>query len=130
MISILAKHISTICISHPFCICKMCSQFSLSIEMLHSLSMDRERCYNVGDRLKNALRGGLSHIPPKFEYLFVAVITFSLFFCADTFNTSLLLIVCSLRCYVKCLYRHLFLEDISKHARVIKKIAPPKLEHV
>ena len=129
MLSILAKHIWTICTSYPFCICKMCSQFSLSIEMLHSLSMDKERCYNVGDRLKNALRGRLSYISPKFEHIFVAVITFSPFFCADTFNNSLLLIVCALR-YVKCLYRHLFLEDKSKHARVTKKIAPPKLEHV
>ena len=43
------------------------------------------------------------------------------FFCANTFDTSLLLIVCALRWYVKSLYRHLFLEDISKHARVTKK---------
>ena len=34
----------------------------------------------------------------KFEHIFVAVITFSPpFFCADTFDTSLLLIVCALR---------------------------------
>ena len=44
------------------------------------------------------------------------------FFCANTFDTSLLLIVCDLRWYVRSLYRHLFLEDISKHARVIKKM--------
>ena len=36
-------------------------------------------------------------------------------------TTSLLLIVCALRWYVKNLYRHLFLEDISKHARVTQK---------
>ena len=40
------------------------------------------------------------------------------FFCADTFVIYLLLIVCALRWYVKCLYRHLFLEDTSKKAMV------------
>ncbi len=50
---------------------------------------------------------------------------FSPFFCANTFETSLLLIGCALRWYVKSLYRHLFLEDISKHVRVTQKIAPP-----
>ena len=49
------------------------------------------------------------------------------FFCANTFDTSLLLIVCTLRWYVKSLYRHLFLEDISKHARVTQKMALPSL---
>ena len=43
------------------------------------------------------------------------------FFCADSFDTSLLLIVCALNWYIKSLYRHLFLEDISKHARVTKQ---------
>ena len=38
-------------------------------------------------------RGGLDHSPPKFEHKFVAVINFFPFFCADTFITSLLLIV-------------------------------------
>ena len=33
------------------------------------------------------------------------------FFCADTFIASLFLIVCASRLYVKCLYRHFFLED-------------------
>ena len=42
-------------------------------------------------------KGGLSHLPPKFEHIFVALITFPPFFCADTFITSLLLIVCALR---------------------------------
>ena len=42
-------------------------------------------------------KGGLHHLPPKFEDIFVAVITFPPFFCADTLNTSLLLIVCALR---------------------------------
>ena len=60
---------------------------------------------------------------------FVAVITFSPFFCADTFDTSLLLILCALRWYVKSLYKHLFLEDISKHARVTQKMALPNLWH-
>ena len=43
------------------------------------------------------LRGGLHHLLPKFEHIFVAVITFPPFFCADTFDTSLLLIVGALR---------------------------------
>ena len=43
------------------------------------------------------LKGGHSLKPPTFEHIFVAVITFSPFFCADTFITSLLLIVCGLR---------------------------------
>ena len=34
--------------------------------------------------------------PPKSEQIFVAVITFPPFFCADTFDISLLLIVCAL----------------------------------
>ena len=42
-------------------------------------------------------QGGLYHFPPKFEHIFVAVITFFPFFCADTFITNLLLIVCALR---------------------------------
>ena len=42
-------------------------------------------------------KGSLEHIPPKFEHIFVAVITFPPFFCADTFITSLLLIVSALR---------------------------------
>ena len=41
--------------------------------------------------------GGLHLKPLKFEHIFVAVITFPPFFCADTFDTSLLLIVCALR---------------------------------
>ena len=40
---------------------------------------------------------GLYHLLPKFEHIFVAVITFPPFFCADTFIASLLLIVCALR---------------------------------
>ena len=53
---------------------------------------------------------------------FVAVITFFPLSSVEIFfDTSLLLIVCALRWYVKSLYRHLFLEDISKHAWVTKK---------
>ena len=38
------------------------------------------------------------HLLPKFEHIFVAVVTFFLsFFCADMFDTSLLLIVCALK---------------------------------
>ena len=72
-------------------------------------------------------KGGLHMKPPKFEHIFVAVITFFPFFCANTFDTTLLLIVCALRCYVKSLYRHLFLEYISKHARVTQEITLPNL---
>ena len=56
--------------------------------------------------------------PPKFENIFVAVIPFFPFFCTNNYYTSLLLIVCALRWYIKSLYRHLFLVDISKSARV------------
>ena len=67
------------------------------------------------------LKGGPHLKPPKFKRIFVAIIPFFSFFCANIFDTSLLVIVCALRWYVKSLYRHLFLEDISKHARVTKK---------
>ena len=43
------------------------------------------------------VKGGLDHLLPKFEHIFVAVITFPPFFCADIFDTSLLLIVCAFR---------------------------------
>ena len=33
--------------------------------------------------------------------------------------------MCALRWYVKCLYRHLFLEDTSEHARVTQKLHYP-----
>ena len=49
----------------------------------------------------------------------------SSFFCANNYYTSLLLIVCALSWYEKSLYRHFFLEDIAKHARVTQKMAPP-----
>ena len=43
-------------------------------------------------------RVGILHLkPPKFEHIFVALITFPPFFCANTFDTSLLLIVCALK---------------------------------
>ena len=66
------------------------------------------------------IRGGMDLKSPKFEHIFVAVKTFFSFFCATTFDISLLLIVCALKWYIKSLYRHLFLEDISKNARVNK----------
>ena len=66
-------------------------------------------------------KGGLDLKPTKLEHIFVAVITFFPLFCANTFDTSLLLIVCALKWYIKSLYRHLFLEDISNHARVTQK---------
>ena len=43
------------------------------------------------------VKGGLSHFPPKFKNIFVVVITFSPFFCANNYYTSLLLILCALR---------------------------------
>ena len=43
------------------------------------------------------VKGGLTHFHPKFEHIFVVVITFSPFFCANNCYTSLLLIVCALR---------------------------------
>ena len=52
------------------------------------------------------------------------------FFCTDSFDTILLLIVCALRWYVKFLYRHLLVEDTFKNASVTQNIAPPKLQHV
>ena len=39
-------------------------------------------------------KGGLNLEPPKFEHTFIVVITFPPFFCADTFDTNLLLCVC------------------------------------
>ena len=66
-------------------------------------------------------KGGLDLKPKKNVTHIWAVITFFPFFCADIFDTSLLLIVCALKWYIKSLYRHLFLEDISKHAMVTQK---------
>ena len=42
-------------------------------------------------------RGEATLKSPKFEHIFVAVITFSPFFCANNYYISLLLIVCALR---------------------------------
>ena len=70
-------------------------------------------------------KGRLHLKPPKFEQNLNTY--FPSFFCANTFDTSLLLLVCALRWYVKRLYRHLFFEDISKHARVTQKMALPNL---
>ena len=72
--------------------------------------------------------GGTIPFFPKFDFFFVHVITFFLFFCANNYYTSLLLIVSALRWYVKSLYRHFFLEDIAKHARITQKMAFPNLE--
>ena len=45
------------------------------------------------------LKGAIRLKPTKFVHIFIAVTTFSPppFFCADTFDTNLLLIVCALR---------------------------------
>ena len=51
----------------------------------------------VAEEAFNGLKtGGLHLKPPKFEHIFAAVITFPPFFCANTFDTSLLLSVCAL----------------------------------
>ena len=68
------------------------------------------------------IKGGLDLKPTKLEHIFVAVITFPPFLYTNTFDTSLLLIVCALKWYIKSLYRHLFLEDISNHASVTQKM--------
>ena len=49
------------------------------------------------DPKTSGLKGGPIPEITKFEHIFVAVITFFPFFCANTFYTSLLLIVCALR---------------------------------
>ena len=41
--------------------------------------------------------GRLQHLLPKLEHIFVAIITPPPFFCADTYDTCMLLIVCALR---------------------------------
>ena len=79
---------------------------------------------------QSGAQGGLSHFPPKFEHIFVAVITFFPLSSVQKFLLPVLLIVCALRLYVKSLYRHFFLEDIAKNARVTQKMAPPKLHDV
>ena len=69
---------------------------------------------------------GLYHFFRKFDFFFCTCHNFFFpFLCANNYYTSLLLIVCALRWYVKSLYRHFFLEDIAKHAGVTQKMAPP-----
>ena len=43
------------------------------------------------------LKGRTTPFTTKFVHIFVTVITLSPFFCTDTFDISLLLIVCALR---------------------------------
>ena len=43
------------------------------------------------------LMGGLHLKPPKFEHIYSCHNFFPPFFCANTFDTNLLLIVCALR---------------------------------
>ena len=56
--------------------------------------------------------------PPKFEHIFVAVITFSPFLLCKYFLYQLVAYCVCFKMIYKRLYRHLFLVDISKHARV------------
>ena len=67
------------------------------------------------------IQRGLDLKPTKLEHICSCHNFFPPFFCANTFDTSLLLIVCALKWYTKSLYRHLFLEDVSKNARVTQK---------
>ena len=78
--------------------------------------------FSISSTTKFVLKGGTVPYFPKIAFFFWPVITFFPFFCANNYYTSLLLIVCALRWYVKSLYRHFFLEDIAKHARVTKKL--------
>ena len=55
------------------------------------------RRIGISGHLWKWFKGGLYLKPTKFEHIFVAVITFFLFFCANTFDTILLLIVCALK---------------------------------
>ena len=86
---------------------------TIKYQLLHLLSDNfcRKNC-------RRPLVKGGRYLEPKIWTQFVAVITFSPFFCANNYYTSLLLIVCALRWYINSLYRHLFLVDISKNARV------------
>ena len=77
--------------------------------------------------LWNITRGGLYHLLQKFEHIFVAVITFSPFLLCRYFYYQLVAHCVCFKMICESLYRHLFLEDISKHARVTQKMAPPKL---
>ena len=66
--------------------------FSQDLRMTSSISVDDIILANIV-----AEEGGTTTETTKFEHIYVAVITFFPFFCADTFIISLLLIVCSLR---------------------------------
>ena len=69
-----------------------------------------------------SLQGGLEHLPPKFEHIFIAVITFPPFLLCRYFYYQLV---------AYCvLYRHFFLEDVDNHAKVTQKMALPNLQIV
>ena len=72
-------------------------------------------------------KGGLSQSSEIFFLVLYLSYLFSPLLCANNYYTSLLFIVCALRWYVKSLYRHFFLEDIVKHARVTQKMVLPNL---
>ena len=73
--------------------------------------------------------GGTIPLLLKFEHIFVAVISFPPLFCADTFDTSLLLIVCALNDCEMSLSAP-FLRRYIQKRKCDSKIAHPKLEHV
>ena len=66
--------------------------------------MNMLRCSHVLIHANVKYQAGLSLKPPNIEHIFIAVITSPTpppppppFFCADTFDINLLLIVCALR---------------------------------
>ena len=71
-------------------------------------------------------RGGIYLKRPKYEHIFVAVITFPPFFCADTFDNNLLLIVCAKMICKMSLWAP-FLRRSSKKARVTQILHLPNL---
>ena len=80
--------------------------------------------YYIGYSSIMLAKGGLHLKPPKFEHIFVAVITFPPFLLCKYFWYQLVAYcVCFKMIYKKSLYKHLFLEDTSKHARVTQKMA-------
>ena len=66
--------------------------------------------------------GGLYHLLPKFEHIFVAVITFSPFFCPA--YCVRIKMICEISLKTPFLRR--YIQTHKGHS----KIAPPKLQHI
>ena len=73
-------------------------------------------------------KGGLDHLLPKFEHIFVAVITFSPFLLCRYFYYQLVAYCVCFKMICERIYRHFFLEDTCKKARVTQKMALTNLE--